>query len=140
MATAERSWRSALHGLIFVACTIVFWRTSPVGIVALMILCAGDGLADLVGRRLGRRRLPINPTKSWAGSAAMFLGGYATALLMVVAFEGGGLLQPSVAPGPAAVSIAWIALACTVVEALPLPDLDNLTISLTAVALGLALF
>jgi phytol kinase len=128
------------YGLIFVACTIFFWRTSPVGIVALMILCAGDGLADLVGRRLGRRRLPINPAKSWAGSAAMLLGGYAMALLMVVLFETAGLLQPGLAPGPAAASIAWIALACTVVEALPLPDLDNLTISLTAVVLGLALF
>jgi dolichol kinase len=32
-----------------------------------------------------------------------------------------------------------IALGCTLVESLPLADVDNLTISLTAVLLGLAL-
>ena len=41
--------------------------------------CAG--LADVVGRRLGAgNKLPFNPAKSFAGSAAMFLGslGFAT--------------------------------------------------------------
>lgn len=39
------------------------------------LMCGGDGLADLVGRRWGRSNpLPWNPAKSWAGSAAMFLG------------------------------------------------------------------
>ena len=39
------------------------------------LMCGGDGLADLVGRRWGRSNpLPWNPSKSWAGSTAMFLG------------------------------------------------------------------
>src|SRR3990172_8649858 len=53
------------YGLVFIVCTLAFWRADPVGIVALMILCGGDGLADLVGRRFGRRRLPHNPDNSW---------------------------------------------------------------------------
>lgn len=30
------------------------------------------GFADIVGRRVGSAKLPWNPQKSWAGSAAMF--------------------------------------------------------------------
>jgi len=127
------------YGIVFVVCTLVFWRANPVGIVALMILCGGDGLADVVGRRFGRRRLPFNPGKSWVGSLAMFLGGYLLALAMVAIFQTTGALVPGVALRAAAVSIAWIALGCTIVESLPLQDVDNLTISVTAVVLGLAL-
>lgn len=126
------------YGVAFVVCTVVFWRSNPVGIVALMILCGGDGLADLVGRRFGRRRLRHNPEKSWAGSAAMFAGGFVLALAMVAVFQRAGLFVPGLAPAAAA-SIAGIALACAAVESLPLPDVDNLTISATAIALGLAL-
>ena len=41
------------YGLVFVVCTLVFWRTSPVGILALMLMCGGDGLADLGGTQVG---------------------------------------------------------------------------------------
>jgi phytol kinase len=127
------------YGIVFIVCTLVFWRADPVGIVALMILCGGDGLADLVGRRFGRRRLPHNPGKSWIGSGAMFLGGYLLALLMVAVFETSGALVPGVDLTAAAASIGWIALSSAVVESLPLTDVDNLTISATAIVLGLAL-
>lgn len=51
------------------------------GLIALSLMCGGDGLADIVGRRLGHLgRLPYNPAKSWAGSAAMFIGGLAFSL------------------------------------------------------------
>ena len=43
---------------------------------------ATAGLADVVGRRLGKNNtLPFNKSKSYAGSAAMFLGslGFAVA-------------------------------------------------------------
>jgi dolichol kinase len=46
-----------------------------VGLVAISLMCGGDGLADIVGRRWGAgARLPWNRAKSWPGSAAMFLG------------------------------------------------------------------
>ena len=58
------------------AATVLYWRVSPTGAVAMSLMCGGDGLADVVGRRLGQGNpLPWNPAKSWAGSAAMFLGG-----------------------------------------------------------------
>jgi phytol kinase len=128
-----------LYGVMFVACTLVFWRTSPVGIVALMLLCGGDGLADIVGRRLGRRKLSRGSSKSWAGSAAMFLGGLAFALAFVVLFSRQGQFDPPLDLARALAAIAVIALATTVVEALNAGPYDNLTITVTALVLGLIL-
>ena len=54
----------------------------PAGMVALAMMCGGDGLADIVGRRFGGSNpLPYNPSKSVAGSLAMLLGGACLALL-----------------------------------------------------------
>jgi phytol kinase len=125
------------YGLAFVACTLLFWRTSPVGVVALMLLCGGDGFADIVGRRLGRRKLPFNPAKSWAGSLAMFLGGLVFALAIVVLFHTLGVFVPMLNLPSAARAITVIALLATVVEALPLGDYDNLSLTALAVVLGL---
>ena len=60
--------------LVLIAGTLLYWRESPVGILALALMCGGDGLADVVGRQFGTARLPFNPDKSWAGSLAMLLG------------------------------------------------------------------
>lgn len=129
-----------LYGLIFVTCTLLFWRTSPVGLVALMVLCGGDGLADIVGRRLGRRKLPFNANKSWAGSLAMFLGGFGLALAFVMLFHALGYFSPALDLPAAAVSVALIALLAAIVEALPAGDYDNLTVAAATIALGLVLF
>jgi phytol kinase len=128
------------YGLVFVVCTVVFWRTSPAGILALMLMCGGDGLADVVGRRLGRARLPFNPAKSWAGSAAMFAGGFTFGLAFVLLFNGWGYFQPPLDPTRTLAGTALIALAATAVEALPLADIDNITITLTAIALAILWF
>ncbi len=125
------------YGIVFVLCTILFWRQSPAGVVALMLMCGGDGLADVVGRRWGRRKLPFNPNKSWAGSTAMFLGGFGFSLVFVALFNAFGDFQPALPLGQAAIAIAGIALAATAVEALPLAELDNLTVTALASALAL---
>ena len=49
----------------------------PHAMVALSSLCAGDGLAEVVGRRIGKHKLPWNKGKSWEGSAACVTGAYA---------------------------------------------------------------
>jgi phytol kinase len=35
------------YGIVFVVVTLVFWDRSPAGMIALMLLCGGDGLADI---------------------------------------------------------------------------------------------
>jgi phytol kinase len=36
------------YGLVFIICIIMFWRGSPVGRLALMLMCRGDRLAEVV--------------------------------------------------------------------------------------------
>lgn len=61
--------------LVLLAVTLCFWRDSPAAVVPVALMCGGDGIADIVGRRFGRGNpLPYNSSKSWAGSLAMFLG------------------------------------------------------------------
>ncbi len=126
------------YGIVFVVLTLVYWKDSPVGMVALMLMCGGDGLADIVGRRWGKRKLPWAPDKSWMGSLGMFLGGWSLALGIL-----GAYLLAGVFPAPMTaylLPVTLIALAGTAVESLPFRDVDNLTVTLTAVILGELLF
>ncbi len=126
------------YGIAFVVLTILFWYDSPVGMVALMLLCGGDGAADIFGRRIASARLPWNRRKSWAGSLSMLLGGWLMAALVVGVYVAVGIFKGPWAgylPG-----ITVIALAGALVESLPLPDVDNITVTVTAVVLGLLLF
>jgi hypothetical protein len=66
----------------------------------------------------------------------MFLGGFALALLYVALFDSLGLFSPALAWPFTAVVIAAIALAAVLVESLPFPDLDNLTITAACLVLG----
>jgi phytol kinase len=127
------------YGIVFVVCTVIFWRNSPIGILALMLMCGGDGLADVVGRRWGRVKLPFSAEKSWVGSAAMFVGGFGFALGFVILFNFWGNFQPALDPGKVTTAIAIVALAATFVEALPFRDIDNLSLTVVALILGSAL-
>lgn len=122
------------YGVIFVVITLVFWLDSPVGIVALMILCGGDGMADLVGRRFGTAKLPWNQRKSWAGSAAMLVFGFLLAYAYVALFASLGVFTLS--PSGAILPVLLIALASTVVEAVSGADMDNVTVTVTALGVG----
>ncbi|KAK9821980.1 hypothetical protein WJX81_001211 [Elliptochloris bilobata] len=123
--------------LVLIAGTLVFWRESPVGLVAISLMCGGDGLADIVGRRWGdAARLPWNRAKSWPGSAAMFLGGTAMALGSMAYFSALGFFDCDLVS--AAGSVATIAAAATLMESLPLNRWldDNLSVPGTAAVLG----
>jgi phytol kinase len=126
------------YGIVFVVMTLVYWKDSPIGMTALMLMCGGDGLADIMGRGIQSPKLPWSKSKSVAGSLGMFIGGWALA-----AFILGMFVLAGVFPGPFSgylVPITVIALAGTLVESLPLRDVDNITVTLAAVALGHLLF
>jgi phytol kinase len=125
------------YGIVFVVLTIVFWLRTPVGIIALMLLCGGDGLAEIFGRRFGARKLPWNAGKSWAGSLGMFLGGWIFAIIVIAIYIGAGIFPGSL--GAVLPAITIIALVGTAVESLPVHDLDNITVTLAAVLVGLVL-
>lgn len=126
------------YGIVFVVMTVLYWKTSPIGITALMLMCGGDGLADVLGRGVKSPPLPWNKGKTWFGSLGMFLGGWALSALILAVFTAAGVFS-----GPFSVyvlPITLLALGGTLVESLPLSDVDNITITLTAVLLGHLLF
>lgn len=122
------------YGIVFVVLTLLYWRSSPIGIVALMLLCGGDGLADVVGKRLPSMRLIWSPDKSLSGSFAMFFGGFLMSALVLAVYTAAGVFPGNL--GTYLPGLTLIALAATLVESLPFKDLDNLTIPLVAVILG----
>ncbi|MBD2120752.1 diacylglycerol/polyprenol kinase family protein [Trichocoleus sp. FACHB-262] len=125
------------YGIAFILCTVLFWRNSPIGILALMLMCGGDGLADIVGRRLGKHKLPFSSHKSWAGSTAMFLGSFGFGLGFLTLFNHLGHFQPPLNLANTTGAVAAIAFVATLVEALPFPDIDNITLVGVAIAMGL---
>ncbi len=126
------------YGIVFVLLTVGFWYDSPVGMVALMLLCGGDGLADMVGKRMPLARLPWSREKSWGGTLAMFLGGAIFSIGVIAVFLVVGKFT-----GPLSaylLPIFIISGVCALVESLPAKDFDNLTVPGIAVLLGFVLF
>jgi phytol kinase len=126
------------YGIIFVVMTLVYWKDSPIGMTALMLMCGGDGLADIMGRGIKSPKLPWSREKSVAGSLGMLLGGWALTVLILGIFVANGVF-----PGPLTgtlLPVTIIALAGTLVESLPIRDVDNITVTLVAVLLGHLLF
>lgn len=126
------------YGIAFVAATLIFWKDSPTGIVALMLMCGGDGIADIVGRRIASPRLPWSREKSVAGSIGVLLGGFGLAALILGIYVAVGAL-----PGPFGhylLPLTLISILGMLVESLPYKDIDNLTLTLAAALAGLLLF
>ena len=126
------------YGIAFVAITLIYWKDSLIGIPALMILCGGDGIADIVGRRVNSPKLPWSPEKSVAGSLSVFLGGWILTLIIFGVYVFMGTFS-----GPMTrflVPVTIVAMGATLVESLPFKDLDNLTIPLVCILIGHLVF
>jgi len=126
------------YGVVFVLLTIFFWRESPIGIIALMILCGGDGFADIIGRRLPSSALKWSPGKSIAGTISMFLGGLIFSTILILIFIKFGFLNITFMESfPKVLLLNFLA---TIVESLPVRDWDNVTVPVIVVLFGLILF
>ncbi len=82
--------------------------------VAIFALAFGDTMACLVGKSIGRTKIPCTG-KTWAGSAACFI------TVFILAFHTAGCNVPKTAA---------VAFAATLTELLPIKDYDNLLIPL----------
>jgi phytol kinase len=126
------------YGIVFVLLTLLYWKNSPIGITALMLLCGGDGLADIIGRRVRSPKLPWSSRKTIAGSLAVFAAGavFSIAVLGIYNLAGAypGDFSTAILP------IIIIALVGAVVESLPFQDVDNLTVPAVALLIGHLLF
>jgi phytol kinase len=126
------------YGLVFVAMTLLYWKDSLIGIPALMMMCGGDGIADIVGRRVDSPKLPWSPDKSAAGSLSVFVGGWLLTLLIFTVYVWAGVFS-----GPVTrfiLPVTWIALGGTLVESLPFKDVDNITLTVASALIGHLVF
>ena len=126
------------YGIAFVLATLIFWKTSPVGIVALMLMCGGDGIADIVGRRIASPKLPWSKEKSVAGSIGVLLGGFGLALLVLTVYVATGVFPSP--PSRYLLPLGLVSLLAMLVESLPYKDIDNLTLTFTTALAGVFLF
>ncbi|CAN1258301.1 Probable phytol kinase 1, chloroplastic [Linum perenne] len=118
--------------LVLIVCTLVFWRESPVGIISVSIMCGGDGMADIIGRRFGSMKLPYNQDKSWVGSLSMFLCGFVISIGMLYYYSTMGYFEMEwsrAVPG-----VALIALIATAMESIPVTNVvdDNISVPLVS--------
>jgi phytol kinase len=122
------------YGILFVAVTLIYWKDSLIGIPALMMMCGGDGIADIVGRRVHSPKLPWSREKSLAGSLSVFVGGWLLTMFIFAIYVWAGAFS-----GPVArflVPVAWIALGAMLVESLPFKDVDNITLTAASALIG----
>ncbi|MCX6067260.1 MAG: phosphatidate cytidylyltransferase [Chloroflexi bacterium] len=126
------------YGLMFVVVTVAFWKDSPVGMTALMMLCGGDGIADLIGRHFKSPKLLHSPEKTIAGSLGVFFGGWVFSMLVLWIYSLAGFFPGALSSFLLPVSL--IALASTLIESLPQKDIDNVSVTLAAVLMGYFLF
>ena len=126
------------YGIMFVVLTLIYWKDSLIGIPALMMMCGGDGIADIVGRRVNSARLPWSPEKSIAGTLSVFLGGWLLTIFVFAAYVWIGAFS-----GPVTrflVPVTWIALGAAIVESLPFKDIDNITLTVVSAWIGHLVF
>jgi dolichol kinase len=82
----------------------------PAATVAIYALAFGDGFSSIVGKLVGEVRIPFTGGKTLEGSLACFFSVFAAATAVT----------------GRVVHAFWIALLATIIEALPLRDLDNI--------------
>lgn len=82
----------------------------PAATVAIYALAFGDGFSSIVGKMFGRVKIPLTGGKTFAGSAACFV------VVFGIAYRVSGRISTAII----------LAVAATLLEALPTGDLDNI--------------
>jgi phytol kinase len=136
MASSDSSNLGTVYfPLAAAAVSVIFWEYPPLMVAALMPLTWGDGIAPVVGQAFGRNAYTVfGHTRTLQGSAGFFVAGLLFTWLALWLIPGRPAISPFVALGPAAAIMA----STTVVEAVSIRGLDNLTITAVAILILLA--
>lgn len=126
------------YGIMFVLLTVIYWKDSPIGITALMMMCGGDGVADIIGRRVKSPKLAWSREKSFAGLVSVFIGGWLMTVFIIAVYIGAGIFAAPLAGY--LVPVTLIALGGTLIESLPYKDIDNITLTVVSVIIGYLVF
>ncbi|PSS05050.1 Phytol kinase [Actinidia chinensis var. chinensis] len=126
--------------LVLIVCVLVFWRESPIGVISLAMMCGGDGIADIMGRRFGSIKIPYNEKKSWAGSISMFIFGFLISMGMLYYFSALGYFRLD---WPRTMErVALISFVATFVESLSTTRTvdDNISVPLASMVMAFLCF
>ncbi len=127
-----------IYVCLFQAFILTFWRNTFPGVVAMTTMAAGDGMADIIGRRYGKNgyKWPFGDgQKSLAGTAAFAVFASGLTLAICSWLIATGVLPSSLAFTELATRIAAISCICALVEILPVGD-DNYTVPGSAALLS----
>lgn len=121
-----------IYVCLFQLSTLLFWRTNMIGVIAMSTMAAGDGMADLLGRKFGRtNKWWFSEDKSIAGSVAFAISSALTSLGLVQLFMATGFYQSILNPVDMLLRIIGISVACAIIELIPVGD-DNYTVPISA--------
>jgi len=129
-----------IYVCLFQLFILAFWRDSFPGVVAMTTMAAGDGMADIIGRRFGKNgyKWPFSDgQKSLVGTAAFCASAFAltTAACYWLLLTGCLALPSTLAFADVALRIGAISCICALVEILPIGD-DNYTVPGSAALLA----
>ncbi|MBP8950505.1 MAG: hypothetical protein KBG73_16795 [Candidatus Promineofilum sp.] len=109
---------------------LVFWEQPPLMVAALMPLTWGDGLAPVIGATWGKRVYRIHTsTRTMEGSLGFFVAGFVFTWLALWVMPG----LPEISPAAAVLPALIIMGVTTLIEAVSIWGLDNLTVTAAAI-------
>lgn len=131
-----------VYTLVLLASTSAGWLTIP-AISAVCQMAAGDGMADLAGRKWGTVKWPWSDSKSVVGTLAFFLASFVTTLGEIAWFHAFGAI--AISPQEVAGKVALISALCAIVELIPFQKVfgllgdDNFSVPIVGAALAYVL-
>lgn len=127
MASTDRSNLGTVYfPFVAAAAVYLFWEQPPLMVAALMPLTWGDGMAPIVGRAFGKHGYTVLGHRRTVEGSVGFLGaGFLFTWLALWLMAGPPIITPIAALLPA----VTVMLLTTLIEAISIWGLDNLTVT-----------
>ncbi len=131
MSSSDRSNLGTVYfPLAAAVVAYLFWDQPPLMVAALMPLTWGDGMAPVIGQAYGRREYHIrNHKRTLEGSLAFFVAGFLFTWLAFWVIDG----PPTIGITGAIAPALAITVSTTLVEAISIWGIDNLTVTAVAI-------
>ncbi len=142
--------RELLQGTLYYSIVMVlmtyFWfyvpstgisNANPTALLIIGCVSGGDGLADIIGRKFGRKKIGIKGSeKTFIGSIGMLVGSILVSSILVLIFS---LEVPSFDIATLILPIIVVSIIATIVEAISPKNSDNFTIFVAVIITTLIL-
>ena len=137
--TSEALGGPFIYVVILFSVIVTIWLDNFSGVMALSAMAAGDGLADIVGRRFGKtNKWTFCPDKSIAGSMAFLVGSSVCSIALAAWLMFTGSIVTTASLSTLAPKFILISAISTMVELIPSGD-DNWSVPISAAALSMVL-